>query len=377
MLSRRFTLPLLSILLAAILVACQPVAAPPPAAAPSEGGGEAASQEMAVEEPIPGLKIPAELKGGEIIVYSPFPDEEMVDLNTPFTKMTGIQVRNIVISTGESLSRLKAEAANPQADFWLSVRAAIVQDALKNDPPLVLEYKPSTVDQIAPAYQYPDSTFYTGVGMYPLVIFYNPDILAEEGLDVPETYDALLDPQYEGKIVMPHPATSGTAYSAITMFLQIYGEEAGWEYIANLAKNVAQFTRSGRAPHKLVAQGEYPVGIGFFDAVYNLTQEGFKLVSVFPSPIFADPYTAAVVRGAPNEAKAKLYYDYLLTPPAQEVLAKYGNYSVREDMAPPEGGKPLAELDVLDYDWQHWGDVKAEVLDKFIEITQVQPPEKK
>lgn len=319
--------------------------------------------------------VPDELRGGEIIVYSPFPDEQMVDLAEPFTALTGIQVRNIVISTGETFSRLQAEAANPQADFWLSVRASIIQDALNHEPPLVTEYKPVTLGEIAEVYQYPDSTFFTGVGMYPLVIFYNEVALAEEGLDAPETWEDLLDPQYEDKIVMPHPSTSGTSYSAITFFLQWLGEEEGWAYINALAQNVAQFTRSGRAPQNLVAQGEYPIGIGFFDAVYYLGVDGFPIVSVFPSPIFADPYTAAVVAGAPNEARAQLFFDYLLTAEAQEVLLKYGNYSVREDIAPPDGAVPLTELDVLDYDWQRWGDEREAVLERFILETQVQVPE--
>lgn len=323
--------------------------------------------------------VPDELRGGEIIVYSPFPDEQMFDLAEPFTALTGIQVRNIVISTGETFSRLQAEAANPQADFWLSVRASIIQDALNNEPPLVIEYKPTTLSEIAEIYQYPDSPFFTGVGMYPLVIFYNEVALQEEGLDVPETWEDLLDPQYKDKIVMPHPSTSGTSYSAMTFFLQWFENETGdvengWEYIRALAQNVAQFTRSGRAPQNLVAQGEYPIGIGFFDAVYYLGVDGFPIVSVFPSPIFADPYTAAVVAGAPNEARAKLFFDYLLTQEAQEVLLKYGNYSVREDIAPPDGAVPLSELVVLDYDWQRWGEERTAVLDRFIEETQVQVP---
>ncbi|HFC12883.1 MAG TPA: extracellular solute-binding protein [Anaerolineae bacterium] len=323
------------------------------------------------------FEVPDDLRGGEIIVYSPFPDEEILALSEPFTEQTDIKVSNIVISTGEALSRLKAEAANPQADFWLSVRAAVAQEAIQNDPPLIIEYKPSTLDQISAQYQFKDSKFVTGVGMYPLVVFYNADVLAEDGLDVPETYDDLLDPQYKGKIVMPHPATSGTAYSAISLFLQTKGEEKGWEYILDLAENVDQFTRSGRAPHRLVAQGEYPIGIGFYDAVFNMNAEGFNLTPIFPAPVFADPYTAAVVKGAPNEAKAKLFFDYLLTADAQKVLLDYGNYSVRDDIAPPKDGKPLTELEVAEYDWAHWGDVKSDVLDKFIEETQVQPPEKK
>ena len=338
-----------------------------------------------------GFVVPDELRGGEIIVYSPFPDEQMIALSAPFTELTGIQVRNIVISTGETFSRLIAEAANPQADFWLSVRASIVQDALQNDPPLVIEYKPTTLDQIAEVYQYPDSTFFTGVGMYPLVIFYNTQVLAEEGLDVPQTYLDLLNEQYRGKIVMPHPSTSGTSYSAITSFLQIFSEvnmdeldeealmdldtyQAGWDYVRALAENVAQFTRSGRAPQNLVAQGEFPIGIGFFDAVYYLGVDGFPIESIFPDPIFADPYTAAVVRGAPNEARAKLFFDYLLTAEAQAVLLDYGNYSVREDIDPPSGGKPLSEMQVLDYDWALWGKLREAVLERFIEETQRDVP---
>ncbi|TVR20714.1 MAG: extracellular solute-binding protein [Anaerolineaceae bacterium] len=345
----------------------------------------------AQEDEDAGFVVPDELRGGEIIVYSPFPDEQMIALSAPFTEMTGIRVLNIVISTGETYSRLIAESGNPQADFWLSARAAIIQDALQEDPPLVIEYKPSTLDQIAEVYQYPDSTFFTGVGMYPLVVFYNTQALEEEGLDVPETYLDLLDEQYRGQIVMPHPATSGTSYSAITSFLQIFttleediDEEAladldiyeeGWEYVRALAQNVDQFTRSGRAPQNLVAQGEYPIGIGFFDAVYYLGVDGFPIVSVFPDPIFADPYTAAVVNGAPNEERAKLFFDYLLTAEAQAVLLDFGNYSVREDIDPPEGGKPLAEMDVLNYDWQLWGELREMVLDRFIDETQVEVPE--
>ena len=367
---RRLLLLLTTLFAMLLVVSCTPVEDA------TDGAMDAASADADTAMDAE-FSIPDDLRGGEIIVYSPFPDEEILALAGPFTEMTDINVTNIVISTGEALSRLKAEAANPQADFWLSVRAAIAQEAIQNDPPLIIEYKPTTLDQISAQYQFNDSPFVTGVGMYPLVVFYNEDVLTEDGLDVPETYQDLLDPQYEGKIVMPHPATSGTAYSAVSLFLQVFGEEKGWEYILDLAKNVDQFTRSGRAPHRLVAQGEYPIGIGFYDAVFNLNAEGFNLTPIFPAPVFADPYTAAVVNGAPNEAKAKLFFDYLLTADAQKVLLDYGNYSVRDDIDPPKDGKPLTELEIVEYDWSHWGDVKSDVLDKFIEETQIQPPEKK
>lgn len=363
------------VLLALVLAACQ-TATTPEVSAPPVSPTDIPEPEEPVSEPESqtGFVVPDELRGGEIVIYSSFPDEQIADLSEGFTRLTGTRVMNVVISSGEGLARLKAEAANPQADFWLSVRGALLQDALENDPPLILEYKPRTVNEIAPIYQYPDSTFFTGVGTYPLVIFYNEPVLQQDGLDIPQNYEDLLDPQYEGKILMPHPGTSGTAFSAITTWLQIYGEEEGWDYIRKLAQNVDQFTRSGRAPQNLVAQGEYPIGIGFFDAVYYLGVEGFPIKAVFPVPLFGEPFSAQVVRGARNEERAKLFFDYLLTDEAQQVLPGYGTYGVREDVAPPEGYPPLSELDVFDYDWIHWGALREEILNRFVEETQVEIP---
>lgn len=369
--------------LALIVAGCQSQAEEP--AAPGEevieGEVEVTEEEEPEEaagssEPLPGFVVPADLSCNDIVVYSSFPDEEIAELAEPFTEMTGVTVSNVVVSSGEGLSRIQAEATNPQADYWLSVRGSLLLDALNSDPPLIVEYKPKTVDQISPVYQYPDSTFFTGIGMYPLVFHYNTGVAEELGLEPPRTYEDLIDPQYEGLLVMPHPGTSGTAYSAISLFLQMYGEEEGWEFIRQMVNNMDQLTRSGRAPQNLVAQGEYPFGIGFFDAVWYLGEagEGFPIEPIFPEPIFADPFSGAVVAGARNQECAELFYDYLLTVPAQEVFLNYGTYSVREDVAPPAGAPPLSELEVFDYDWQTWGERRDEVLDQFVEDTAISPP---
>lgn len=379
----------LSAILALVLVlsgcqSSQPPTAEPEVEQPSDtevdepGEAGTGAEEVAEgSEPLPGFFVPNDLSCRNVVVYSSFPDEEIAQLAEPFTEMTGITVSNVVVSSGEGLARIQAEASNPQADYWLSVRGSLLLDALSNDPPLIVEYKPKTVDQIASVYQYPDTTYFTGIGMYPLVFHYNPNVAEEIGLEPPQSYEDLLDPQYEGLLVMPHPGTSGTAYSLITVFLQLYGEEQGWEFIRQMVNNMDQLTRSGRAPQNFVAQGEYPFGIGFFDAVWYLGEagEGFPIEPVFPSPTFADPFSGAVVAGAPNQECAELFYDYLLTVPAQEVFLDYGTYSVREDVAPPTGAPPLADLEVLDYDWQTWGERRDEILDRFVDETAIAPPE--
>lgn len=313
---------------------------------------------------------------GEVIVYSPFNDEFMQALAEPFTRETGISVLNIVISTGESQSRLRAEAQRPQADFWLSVRPAILEQA--HDEGLIETYEPAVAETVLPAYQY-EQEHITAVGTYPLVFFYNTQALERAGLEVPGTdWDDLLREEYQGQIVMPHPATSGTAYAAITTILQRAmqrgdSEDDGWEFVRALSQNVAQFTRSGRAPQSLVSAGEYPIGVGFYDAVWQAQQEGFPIEVVVPDPAFAEPYGAAVVAGSPNPENARAFFDYLLTPEAQTVLTEFGNYPVIEGVSPPEGGVDVPSEQVINVDYQWSADNRDRILQRFQEVTQAEP----
>lgn len=279
----------------------------------------------------------------KVVIYSPFKNELMGKLGAAFKAETGIEMQNLVISSGEIFSRIKVERHRPQADIWLSVRALFLKQA--GEEGLIEPYLSPRAKEIYPPFFYGGPYQITGVGMYPLVFFYNPAALAKVKLEAPRSYDDLLDPKWKGQIVMPHPATSGTAYTMLTTVLQAYGEEKGWAYLEKLAANVAQFTRSGRAPHKMVATGEYPVGIGFWDDVYVLAKQGFQIKPIFPLPLYAEPYCMAIIKGSPNPAAAKKFFDFMLGKTAQEILVQNGDYSVRSDVEPPPGALSLLTIE--------------------------------
>lgn len=82
----------------------------------------------------------------------------------------------------------------------------------------------------------------------------NKEVLKSKGIDtVPTSYKDLLDPKYAGLIVMPNPASSGTGLLTVNGILSLYGEEAGWEYLDALDKNVAVYMHSGSQPAKETA----------------------------------------------------------------------------------------------------------------------------
>lgn len=308
---------------------------------------------------------------GKILIYSPWKDSVMKEFRELFEQKTGIKAESINISTGEILARLRVEKAKPQADIVHSARASLLVQVEKQG--LLAEYDPPNAQYVLERYAYPDDKHFIGTTMYPLVFCYNSKLIEEMGVEAPKNYEDLLDPKWEGKIVMPHPAASGTAYAFVTTVLQHYraegetgiGSKAGWDYLKKLMKNVAQYTRSGSAPSKMVASGEYPVGITFFDRVDQLRGEGYPIVPVFPSPIYAEPSCTAIVANSPNPEGAKAFLDFMLSKEAQELAKKTGNYSVRPDVEKPEGAIALTEMTIFDDDYLWGAKHKKEIIGEF------------
>jgi len=309
--------------------------------------------------------------GGKILIYSPWKDKVMKQFNALFEKKTGIKAESINISTGEITARLRVEKARPQADIWHSVRASYLVKAKKQG--IIASYDPPNAQYVLKNYTYPDDSAIMGTTMYPLVIAYNSKSIKEMGIAPPKTYKDLLDPKWKGKVVMPHPAASGTAYAFITTVLQMYrgpGEKGinskkGWGYLKKLMKNVGQYTRSGSAPSKMVARGEYPVGVTFYDRVYLLGTEGYPIVPIFPSPIYAEPSCTAIVANSPNPEGAKAFLNFMLSKEAQELAKKTGNYSVRPDVDNPKGAVPLTEMKIFKDDYLWGAKYKKEIIGQF------------
>jgi iron(III) transport system substrate-binding protein len=308
---------------------------------------------------------------GKIMVYSPWKDEIMQKFGAMFQKETGIKLESINISTGEIHARLKGEKARPQADVWHSVRAELL-DKAKGEG-LIASYKPANAKFLLPRYAYPNEPAFTGTTMYPLVVGYNVNALKKMGVEPPKTYEDLLNPRWKDKIIMPHPAASGTGYAFLVTVIQLFREkgetgiqsEKGWDYLVKLNQNVSQYTRSGSAPAKLVATGEFPLCITFYDRVFQLAGEGYPIAFTTPSPTFAEPSCTAIIANAPNMDGAKKFMEFILSKNAQELAVTLGNYSVRPDVAPPKGAPPLKDLKVFQDDYKWGSKYKKELLNEF------------
>lgn len=144
-------------------------------------------------------------------------------------------------------------------------------------------------------------------------IVVNELLLSERNLNIPESYEDLLKPEYKGLISMADPKASGTAYMFLKSFVNSWGEEKAFEYMSLLSKNVLQFTSSGNAPINAVATKEVAIALGMTaDAVVKIN-EGLPIKIIIPqegSPFAV--YGQSIVKGKDNKESVRKVFDYLV-----------------------------------------------------------------
>jgi iron(III) transport system substrate-binding protein len=278
----------------------------------------------------------------------------------------GITVNYVRMSTGEALARLEAERENPQFDImWGGPIDTYI--AGKNAELFEQYESPNLGNLLKPdLYMDPDH-YWAGIYVGSLGFATNTDWLAAHpGIEAPTSWDDLLRPEFEGQLIVAHPSTSGTSYTAMATILQIRGEEAGWDYLNSYADQVLQFTKSGSAPAKFVGAGEAAVGIVFSHDIVVQIEAGLPLVLSFPAEGTGyEVGGVAIVKGAQHLDAAQKWYDWALTAEAQALGPKYQAYQ-----APTVGGVELAypellEVNLINYDFQWAGDNKPANVDRF------------
>src|SRR4029450_7930347 len=86
--------------------------------------------------------------------------------------------------------------------------------------------------------------YWAGIYVGSLGFATNTKYLADHpGLEGPKSWGDLLKPAWRGRVMIAHPASSGTSYTALCSVLQMRGEQAGWEYMRAFSENVLPYTK--------------------------------------------------------------------------------------------------------------------------------------
>jgi iron(III) transport system substrate-binding protein len=253
-------------------------------------------------------------------IYTHTDPDEMEKWAPAAEKAIGTRIEWLRLSSNEMWSRLEAEAPSFQADMiWGFMNMHAMIGAMKD---WFIAYDSPAWKDIPAKFKDPDGLWY-GFNYWFAAAVVNTDLMKKKNLVRPESWKDLMNPVYKGELVMPNPGTSGTAFLSVSAIMQIFGEEEGWKILEGIQKNVAQFTKSGSAPAKLVASGEYAVGISWDHAVFSLVDKGFHVEGIIPTEGTAyDLDSAAILTGCKNLEAAKKLIDWIGTREAMELVGQ-------------------------------------------------------
>lgn len=183
------------------------------------------------------------------------------------------------MSSGKLAAKLTAEGADTEVDIALSLSSGYANTLKKEGLLRAYEAETKFQDQYADA---DDVVLPNGVWCGAIII--NTEELAKANLPEPTSYQDLLDPIYKDKIVMCDPNSSSTGYFYVLGLLNLYGEEAGWQFFDDLhaSGNIQQWATSGSTPTKMIEMGEIPIAIGMDYEGMRLEREGKPVKVIFP-----------------------------------------------------------------------------------------------
>ena len=294
--------------------------------------------------------------------------DKYVGLFEKFTEQTGAKVEFLSMSSGEVISRTKAEG-KPMADLWFGggLDAFLAADA----DGLLEHYVSDNSKDVDPAYK-DENGAWIAKGLTVAGFLVNNKILEEKGLEVPMTWEDIAKPEYKGLVIMSNPAISGTNYAVVKGLLDAMGEEAGWDYIKALNENIDFYSKRGKDPQEKTVQGEFAIGIIPVDnGAFEVAKDN-GLTVVYPDMIPWVPEGVAIFKDSENVDVAKAFVDFMLTPEAQGIIADVDGKDTAQIVVPGVEGHSLGlpQDKLIKEDLSTFGSMREDVLNKFKEIAR-------
>jgi len=334
--------------------------------------------------PLAALMIAGTTQGvqaeGRLTIYCSAQGDWCQKAAETFGKKYDVDVSMTRNGSGSTYAKILAEKENPRGDVWYGGTLDPHSQAGVNG--LLESYKSPNLDKIAEPYRNPAASkqnHSTGIYIGILGFSVNTDLLKDAKMEMPKCWDDLIKPEFKGKIQVASPQSSGTAYTALATFTQLWGEDKAFDYLTKLHQNVGQYTKSGSAPGKNAARGETMVGIGFLHDHGKEKGKGFPLELV--APCEGTGYEIgglSIIKKARNMDNAKKFVDWALSKEGMEVAASVQSFQVptnTEAAIPAEAIRP-EDVKLIEYDFvTYGGEAKRKALiSRWVE--QVKPLER-
>lgn len=236
-------------------------------------------------------------------------------------KELGIAVPQDNKNSGQSVSQLIAEKANPVADVsYLGISFAINA----KDAGVLTPYKGPYWDQIPEGLKDPEGWWVaTHSGTFGFMV--NVDAL--EGKPIPTSWNDLLDPQYRGMMGFLDPSSAFVGYvGAVAVNSALGGTldnfDPALDFFKKMVKNQPIVPK--QTAYARCLSGEIPILFDYdFNAYRAKYSDKTNVVFVIPKEgTIRVPYVMTLVKNSPQQANGKKVLDFVQSPKGQQLWAE-------------------------------------------------------
>jgi len=229
---------------------------------------------------------------------------------------------------GSALNRAILGKEAPIADILYGIDNTFLSRAIEED--LFDAYTTVFADQIPDAFKLDGQNRVLPIDYGDVCINYDKQFFREKDLEIPSSLDDLLDPKYEGLLVIENPATSSPGLAFMLATIAEYGVDGYLDYWNGLKQNGVVIVNDWETAYYTNFSGSVGQGIQPMVVSYGTSPAAeviFAEEKLDESPTasligknmcFRQIEFAGILKGSKNRALAEKFIDFMLGTRFQE-----------------------------------------------------------
>ncbi len=297
-----------------------------------------------------------------LTVYSGRNESLIGPILAQFSEDTGIAVEVLYGGTSAVANQILTEGENSPADIFIAqdggaLGALAAADMLQELPEATLE---RVVD---PAFVSPDGVW-AGLSGRARVLVYNPEMLDELSLELPDSILDLTDEKWRG--LVGWAPTNASFVANVTAMRVLLGDCDTEDWLAGMIANDVQAYPKNTPIVQAVINGEIPVGLVNHYYLFRFLAEDPEITATlhfFPGGDVGSLINiagAAILRTSDQQDHALELVNYLLSDTAQAYFAETTyEYPLVETVEPSVDLPALADIEAPDIDLSDLDDLQG------------------
>ncbi|HWP24849.1 MAG TPA: extracellular solute-binding protein [Xanthobacteraceae bacterium] len=300
---------------------------------------------------------------GKVVWYTSTPIATAQKIVNLFEKEYGIKVEMFRSGGSAILRRFQQEIDAGRVATDVLTHSDPAAAAALTKKGLFVAFKPKNFDKVPDAAKDPDG-FHVAQRLNMMTLYLRSDRIP--AADEPKTWDALTEPKYKGKLVMPDPSFSSLLVSVVGMLSRM----KTWGYFEKLRANDIMIVQGNQQVSDAIKRGERLIAVAALDSyAAEERKAGHQVKTLYPADgVFVIPSPTSVVKGSPNPNAAKLFAEFMIGDAVQKLFPEGGGYAARADLPAPAGSPDMKTIKINPVDYDYIEKETARIKKRFAEI---------